>query len=191
MFHINFKRLRTVAGFSQKEVAEQLGLSPQSISKWECGTALPSIEYLPHLSELFSCEIKEFFAPVEKKTMLTIEELLSALKLLDEKTQNDGAKAWDAETIKEVIKSYEILMKAKKILSNFLQIRKSQFISLFSCEEQEANIALDYLVKSGMFIEIKEKSDYVIVKESLEFIPKMIDISQQVLSAIENKADNQ
>ena len=66
MFSENFKRLRLRSGLSQKNVAELLGLSHQSVSNWEKGETLPSIEYLPTLSELFTCNINEFFTSEEK-----------------------------------------------------------------------------------------------------------------------------
>ena len=66
MFHINFKRLRLRCECSIEEVAERLGLSSRTVLSWETGEALPSMEYLPILSELFTCEIKEFFAPSDK-----------------------------------------------------------------------------------------------------------------------------
>ena len=46
--------LRRQQGLSQEEVAEKLGISRQSISRWELGTALPDASNLLQLSRLFS-----------------------------------------------------------------------------------------------------------------------------------------
>lgn len=46
--------LRTEKGISQEELAEALGVSRQSVSKWEMDTALPQIDKILQLSELFS-----------------------------------------------------------------------------------------------------------------------------------------
>ena len=45
--------LRKAKGFSQEELAQQLHVSRQSISRWETGTALPDAENLLQLSRLF------------------------------------------------------------------------------------------------------------------------------------------
>ena len=60
MFKKKLKEIRMQNGLTQKEVAEYLCISPQSISKWENGEATPSIEFLPKLSELFNCSIYDF-----------------------------------------------------------------------------------------------------------------------------------
>lgn len=44
--------LRKAKGWSQEELAEQLDVSRQSVSKWELGTAIPDPARLMHMSEL-------------------------------------------------------------------------------------------------------------------------------------------
>ena len=46
--------LRKQKGWSQEELAEQLGVSRQSVSKWESGTSLPDLNRILDLSRLFS-----------------------------------------------------------------------------------------------------------------------------------------
>ena len=45
--------LRKSRGWSQEELAEQLGVSRQSVSKWESESATPDIEKIVKLSEIF------------------------------------------------------------------------------------------------------------------------------------------
>ena len=66
MFKKKLKEIRMQNGLTQKEVAEYLCISPQSISKWENGEATPSIEFLPKLSELFNCSIDDLFKESER-----------------------------------------------------------------------------------------------------------------------------
>lgn len=49
--------LRTERGYSQEYLAEQLGVSRQSISKWELGTTLPEIDKLISISDFFDVSI--------------------------------------------------------------------------------------------------------------------------------------
>lgn len=44
---------RKKSGMSQEELAEKLGVSRQSISKWETGAAQPELDKLPAISKLF------------------------------------------------------------------------------------------------------------------------------------------
>ena len=46
--------LREAAGLSQEELAEVLGVSRQSVSKWEMGQALPGIERILKMADIFS-----------------------------------------------------------------------------------------------------------------------------------------
>mgnify|MGYP004633024613 CR=1 FL=1 len=56
------KNEREESNFTQQDVAEKLGVSKAIISKWECGKAYPSLEYLPKLSELYGVSINEILA---------------------------------------------------------------------------------------------------------------------------------
>lgn len=49
----NIKRLRRERDMTQEELAEQLGVSFQSVSRWENGACYPDIELIPELSAFF------------------------------------------------------------------------------------------------------------------------------------------
>lgn len=55
----NICRLRTGKGMSQGDLADALGVSRQSISKWETGGAVPELEKLVKLSVLFGVTLDE------------------------------------------------------------------------------------------------------------------------------------
>lgn len=63
--------LRRVKGMTQDEVAEELGVSAQAVSKWENDVSCPDIMLLPHISELFQVTIDELFSK-ESKALVTI-----------------------------------------------------------------------------------------------------------------------
>lgn len=50
-------KLRKGKGWTQQQLAEQLSVSPQAVSKWECGEAVPDIDILDKLSVIFSVTI--------------------------------------------------------------------------------------------------------------------------------------
>ena len=55
----NICRLRTERGLSQGDLADALGVSRQSISKWETDASIPELEKLLRLSELFHITLDE------------------------------------------------------------------------------------------------------------------------------------
>ena len=55
----NLKRLRTEKGLSQEEVAGQLFLSRQTVSKWENNQAEPGVENLKALARLYGVSLDQ------------------------------------------------------------------------------------------------------------------------------------
>lgn len=56
--HTNIQILRKLAGnMTQEKLAERLGVSRQTISKWETGESIPELDKLLELSNLFSCSL--------------------------------------------------------------------------------------------------------------------------------------
>ena len=55
------KQLRYKAGLTQEQLASKLGISSQSVSKWETNTTMPDITLLPLLSKEFGITIDELF----------------------------------------------------------------------------------------------------------------------------------
>ena len=53
----NLKSLRKEKDLTQEEVAEILGVSPQSVSKWERGDTYPDITLLPALANFYSISV--------------------------------------------------------------------------------------------------------------------------------------
>ncbi|MBO4861204.1 MAG: helix-turn-helix domain-containing protein [Clostridia bacterium] len=55
------KALRAKARFTQEQLAEKLGVAPQSVSKWENSVAMPDISLLPKIAEVFGVSIDDLF----------------------------------------------------------------------------------------------------------------------------------
>jgi len=80
--------LRRKEGMSQEQLADKLGVTRQSVSKWESGAAMPELQKLIAISELFEVSldylVKEHFSE-EKRTEKTedkaqLEQRLDALE---------------------------------------------------------------------------------------------------------------
>jgi len=59
MFYLaeNLKKYRAEKGLTQEEVAEALGVTPQSVSRWERGECCPDVLFLPALANLFETSV--------------------------------------------------------------------------------------------------------------------------------------
>lgn len=70
------KSLRLRAGMTQEMLAEELGVSFQTISKWENGVCAPDIMMLPKLSVYFGVTIDELFDLTTDQKLHRIENML-------------------------------------------------------------------------------------------------------------------
>ena len=67
------KQMRKKAGFTQEQLASRLGVSAQSISKWENEVSMPDITLLPLIAEIFGITIDELFD-------ITVEQKLNRIE---------------------------------------------------------------------------------------------------------------
>lgn len=81
-------KFRKENGFSQKQIAEKLDLSPSVISAYEKGERTPSVEVLLSLSYIYHCSIDYLLGRQNKKTSYLLDlnglskEEISALNCL-------------------------------------------------------------------------------------------------------------
>ena len=61
VFTKNLKRLRTAKHMTQEQAAEALGVSAQTVSRWECGTTLPDVTILPKIAALYCVTIDDLY----------------------------------------------------------------------------------------------------------------------------------
>lgn len=53
----NLKKYRLLKNLTQEDVAELLGITPQSVSKWERAECYPDITFLPTLANIFETSV--------------------------------------------------------------------------------------------------------------------------------------
>ena len=56
------RRLRNDRGLTQETLAAALNVSPQTVSKWECGNSVPDVQMLPEIAVYFGVTIDQLFA---------------------------------------------------------------------------------------------------------------------------------
>lgn len=70
------RQLRFRASLTQEQLAEKLGVAPQSVSKWENAVAMPDISTLPLLAEVFGVTIDDLFDLSAEQRLNRIENRL-------------------------------------------------------------------------------------------------------------------
>ena len=69
--HEKIFALRKQQGMTQNDLAEKLGVSRQAVSRWEMGTAVPDVDNLVAMSDLFSVSLDELLKPDAKPAQET------------------------------------------------------------------------------------------------------------------------
>lgn len=121
-----FKKLRLDKGLTQEQAADIFCISPQAISRWECGTTTPDISLLPAIADYFD---------------VTIEELLGAGKSRrEEKICEYVEKFNTAITHGQVTDCIEIARAGVKEFPNSYILLNKLMYALFVSGSDDANI---------------------------------------------------
>lgn len=84
-FSDRLKKLRKLAGYSQKEVYEHFNIPQSTFSSWEVGKSEPSGEMLIQLCEFYKCDMMKEFSDMNKDMVTNIDlSLLEKYHALDE-----------------------------------------------------------------------------------------------------------
>ena len=184
MFKKNLRNIRLKQGLSQKQVADYLMVSPQSVSKWERGEVLPSIYYLPKLAEIFKCDVNAFFAPT-KKHIYDIEMLkkyfsFMAAYVCDESKSTEKFLPFlnQYPNVLDVMQDFGKEIKQYQILTN------KTVQGILDCSEKEAEVFIDYFIKHEMI----EKSDvdgtYFVIKSNIDGLQEVLRVLIAVCSML-------
>lgn len=61
LFSKNLRRLRLDRNLTQEQLANILGVSVQSVSRWECGNTLPDVMLLPEIARLYGVTVDDLY----------------------------------------------------------------------------------------------------------------------------------
>lgn len=88
-FGDNLKNMRKKNNLSQEELAEKVGVSRQSVSKWETGDAYPEMNNLLELCKIFKCNINDLVNDSILDVNSLDEEVLEKVVLLKKEQQKN------------------------------------------------------------------------------------------------------
>lgn len=94
----NIRNYRKVNNLTQEAFADKLGVTYQTVSRWENGTNYPDLELLPAISQILSITVDELLG------MPQIEKENRALATFDELRRECMKQDYDADRINELIR---------------------------------------------------------------------------------------
>lgn len=163
---------------TQGNVAEQLGISAQAVSKWERGENLPDIAFFPEIARIYGVEVDEILAAGQIAVKRnSFEEDLKKLQARIDLIIGDLFKTNNYETVLEDIMPYTNAAQRANILSQIL-VRRD-----FSALE----ILMPYLGKdnkTAMLHSLLKDEAYDVVEDMMPmFTRKQRDIIVSHLAA--------
>lgn len=142
-------------GLTQREVAEQLGMSDKSVSKWERGVCLPDVSVYMELCRIIGISLNEFIAGEDIEQVELQEK--SEQNILD--VTKDGN--YKKRRLKAIIAVLVCICVAVTSLSGYLLWKRfhveTNYIEPF--DENSAEMRILKLVDAGPFVLYKFSTD--------------------------------
>ena len=107
----NIKFLRKAADITQETLAEMLGVSCQSVSRWELGACYPDMELLPAIAEIFRCSADSLLGIDDSTEKAKVDQYLQRFQAAVSKGKIDECITIAREGTAEFPNNYALLNK--------------------------------------------------------------------------------
>ena len=158
---------RKEKGITQDELAEYIGVSKASVSKWETGQSYPDVTFLPQLAAYFNISIDEL---MDYQPQMTKEDIH---KLYKRFCTEFTVKPFDTviDECRQVIKKYyscfPLLQQMGLLIFNHLEL----------CKDQAETFTLLSEVKS-LFIRVRQESDDISLTKQALFMEALCYLAE-------------
>lgn len=173
-FGTKIKNLRNKRGITQEALAKAMGVTPQTVSKWENDVTMPDVALLPELSVFFGVTIDDLFSLNAKKQMERIDNRIYEAGLISEveATQME-------ETLREFAKTLENKAQALSLIAE-LHLHQAEIHKRMAAELAKEAMELDpdnrsyisdYCNAMGSYIpDWIGKNHHVLIRELKDFV---------------------
>lgn len=107
----NIKSLRKQKDITQEQLSEMLGISSQSVSRWESGVCYPDMELLPAIAKIFEITVDKLLGVDDVAENKKVEEYLNRFQLAINKGKIDECIAIAREGVAEYPNNFVLLDK--------------------------------------------------------------------------------
>lgn len=115
-FGKNLKELRLKKNLTQEKLADILGVSFQTVSKWERGDTYPDITFLPDIADFFNISVDDILGTNRAKNE---NEITAFCRYYDNLTDNKQRKSAIEEAVKNHPADFRILLRYMSYLIHF------------------------------------------------------------------------
>ena len=180
-FGENLKSIRKQKKISQEELAEKLGVSRQSISKWETGENYPSMTNIMCLTDIFHCKINDLV----HEDMNDIDSLDQEIKMKVVKLKQKEQKRMKliSKVLSIIAMIGKIGVRIAIVAVAFLMI----FLPIIFADIKYKNNELTFNNMSTDKITFVEENNHLDIKVNNEKIDEHID--EETLSKIKEAFD--
>jgi len=178
-FGTKIKTLRNKRGITQEALAKAMGVTPQTVSKWENDVTMPDVALLPELSVFFGVTIDELFSLDAKKQMERIDNRIYEAGLISETEATQME-----ETLREIAKAPEHKAKALSLIAELhlhqVEIHKQMAAELakeaMELEPDNRSYISDYCNAMGSYIpDWNGRNHHVLIRELKDFVKRHPD----------------
>lgn len=184
----NLRKLRQSRGNRQEDLALHLGVSVQSVSKWERGENLPDLTLIPAIASYYDVSVDDLLGVGEVRKQERIDWYFAESKRL----LRDGKTGENIELMRKAVKEFpnEHKLISQLAFALFFHIDKdkamcSEAIELDerilreSTDEKLRRISIDHLCYSYLYLGNNEKA-----KEYAEMVGDLFNSREVLLSSV-------
>ena len=86
----SIRELRRVRGVTQENLAEEMNVTAQAVSRWEAGASYPDMELIPSIANYFGISIDRLFGYSSEREE-KVNAILEKIDALNDETWRDGS----------------------------------------------------------------------------------------------------
>lgn len=117
------KELRKEKNLTQEQVADKLGVSGRTISRWETGAYMPDISLIVDIAEMYDVDVRDIIDGERKDINMNSEVKEVAVKMADYSTmQTESIKKW-VKTMSVSLLIVSVFLVIMEVVSEIVTLR--------------------------------------------------------------------
>jgi len=124
------KELRKEKNLTQEQVADKLGVSGRTISRWETGAYMPDISLIVDIAEMYDVDVRDIIDGERKDINMNSEVKDVAVKMADYSSmQTENMKKW-IKTMSIALLIVSVFLVIMELIFGITMLRRNGFIGV-------------------------------------------------------------